>query len=173
MRAVSVRTVRLFLHVVAAAIWVGGQITLTGLVPRLRDVSQEAPRAVARRFAQSAWPAYAVLVVTGVWNIVALRARWTGAYSTALIVKIMVVGVSGLAAWAHSASRSAAAVALWGAMTGVSAVAALFLGVLLHGKFTYEKRGPSCTVTEVPPTRTYSPLPTWSPPPRPTRIPSD
>lgn len=130
---VTLGTVRLFLHVLAATIWVGGQLTLAGLVPGLRNLSVDAPRAVAQRFARIAWPAYGVLVATGVWNILALHVRWTGAYGTTLIVKLAVVGVSGLAAWAHSTSRSRAALAFWGAMTGLSAVAALFLGILLHG----------------------------------------
>ena len=55
-------TVRVFLHVTAATVWVGGQLTLAGLVPGLRDLSPDAPRAVARRFNQIAWPAFGVLV---------------------------------------------------------------------------------------------------------------
>ena len=42
-------TVRLFLHIVAATIWVGGQLTLAALVPTLRALGSEAPGAVARR----------------------------------------------------------------------------------------------------------------------------
>src|SRR6516165_2106831 len=64
-------TIRLFLHVLAATIWVGGQITLAALVPVLRRLGAELPRAAARRFNQVAWPAFAVLVVTGIWNIAA------------------------------------------------------------------------------------------------------
>lgn len=130
---VRVQTVRLFLHILAATIWVGGQLTLAGLVPGLRDVSLDAPRSIAPRFAQIAWPAYAVLIATGVWNVVAVHATWTGAYGRTLIVKITVVVVSGLTAWAHSVSRSSVELALWGALAAMSAVAALFLGMLLHG----------------------------------------
>ncbi len=36
MLAVSWDTVRLFLHVLAATVWVGGQLTLAALVPVLR-----------------------------------------------------------------------------------------------------------------------------------------
>ena len=64
-------TVRLFLHIVAATIWVGGQLTLAALVPTLRAFGTEAPGAAARRFNQIAWPAFAVLVLTGIWNIAA------------------------------------------------------------------------------------------------------
>jgi putative copper export protein len=54
---VHIATVRLFLHVLAATVWVGGQLTLAGLVPGLRALSPDAPRVVARRFNQIAWPA--------------------------------------------------------------------------------------------------------------------
>ena len=126
-------TVRLFLHVLAATIWVGGQITLAALVPALRRLGAEIPRAAARRFNQVAWPAFGVLVITGVWNIVAVRSRITGGYETTLVVKLIVVVISGASAALHARSRSTAGLAIFGALTGVSALAALFLGIMLAG----------------------------------------
>ena len=41
---VTVQTIRLFLHVLAATVWVGGQLTVAGLVPGLRALSPDAPR---------------------------------------------------------------------------------------------------------------------------------
>jgi uncharacterized membrane protein len=38
MLAVHWDTVRLFLHVLAATVWVGGQLTLAALVPALRGL---------------------------------------------------------------------------------------------------------------------------------------
>ena len=38
----SVATLRLFLHVLAATVWVGGQLTLAGLVPGLRAIAPDA-----------------------------------------------------------------------------------------------------------------------------------
>jgi putative copper export protein len=35
----TAESIRLFLHVLAASVWVGGQIVLGGLVPKLRQVS--------------------------------------------------------------------------------------------------------------------------------------
>ncbi len=64
MLAVSRDTVRLFLHVLAATIWVGGQLTLAALVPVLRRLGAQIPGAAARRFSQVAWPAFAVLIRT-------------------------------------------------------------------------------------------------------------
>ena len=126
-------TLRLFLHVLAATIWVGGQLTLAALVPTLRRRGTELPKAAARQFNNVAWPAFAVLIATGGWNMLAERDKVTGAYRTTLILKIVVVAVSGVAAALHARSRTRAGLAVFGALTAVSALAALLLGVLLAG----------------------------------------
>ena len=133
MLAVSWDTIRLFLHILAATIWVGGQITLAALVPVLRRLGAEIPRAAARRFNQVAWPAFGVLILTGIWNVVAVRSQVSGSYETTLIIKIAVVAVSGVTAALHARARSPAGLAIFGALTGISALAAVFLGVLLAG----------------------------------------
>ena len=133
MLPVDLDDVRHYIHVLAATVWVGGQLTLAGLVPGLRGIAPDAPRTVARRFNRIAWPAYAVLVVTGIWNIVDVDPRWSGDYGTTLVVKIAVVVLSGLSAALHARSHTPRALAIWGALTGLSALVALFLGVLLHG----------------------------------------
>jgi putative copper export protein len=131
--AVNWDTVRLFLHVLAATVWVGGQLTLAALVPVLRRQGVAVPAAAARRFNQVAWPAFAVLIVTGIWNMVAVRAQIHGSYEVTLIVKLVVVLISGVTAALHATARSRTGLAVFGALTGISALAALFLGVLLAG----------------------------------------
>lgn len=131
MLSVTSDVTRLFLHVLAATVWVGGQLTLAGLVPGLRNLSPDAPRAAARRFNLIAWPAYAVLVVTGIWNILALD-RTDSEYIVTLGVKIAIVVASGASAALHTMARSRTMLAVWGAITGLSALLALFVGVLLH-----------------------------------------
>jgi len=131
MLSVSWDTIRLFLHVLAATIWVGGQITLAVLVPVLRRLGAEIPRAAARRFNQVAWPAFGVLVITGIWNIAAVRGQIHGSYETTLVVKLIVVVVSGVTAALLARARKPVWIAVFGALTGLSALAALFLGVLL------------------------------------------
>ena len=133
MLPVSWDTIRLFLHVLAATVWVGGQLTLAALVPVLRRLGTEIPRAAARRFNQVAWPAFAVLLLTGVWNMIAERSKISGSYETTLVVKLVVVAVSGVTAFLHARARGAAGRAVFGALTGISALAALFLGILLAG----------------------------------------
>ena len=133
MLPVTATSVRLFLHVLAATVWVGGQLTLAGLVPVLRSVSSDAPRVVARQFNRIAWPAFAVLVATGVWNIADVKPTWDSEYGHTLILKLLIVAVSGLTAWAHARSRSPKLLAVFGALTALSALGALFLGVMLAG----------------------------------------
>ena len=134
MLAVSWDTVRLFLHVLAATIWVGGQLVLAALVPVLRRFG-DAVTAAARRFNQVAWTAFGVLIVTGIWNIAAVSPQisHSASYRTTLIVKLVVVVISGITAALHIRSRTARGRAILGALTGISAMAALFLGVLLAG----------------------------------------
>jgi len=132
---VSWDTIRLFLHVLAATVWVGGQLVLAALVPALRRFGTDVLGTAARRFNQVAWVAFAVLIATGIWNIVAVRAQisHSASYRTTLIVKLVAVAVSGLTAFLHTRARSARGRAFYGALTGLSALAALFLGVLLAG----------------------------------------
>jgi putative copper export protein len=132
MLAVSWDTVRLFLHVLAATVWVGGQIVLAALVPVLRAHGATVPRAAARRFNQIAWPAFAVLVGTGIWNVAA-TGPMSGRYRTTLVVKLVVVAISGGCAALHARSRTRRGLAFFGALTGLSALAAVFLGILLAG----------------------------------------
>jgi len=133
MLSVSWETIRLFLHVLAATIWVGGQITLAALVPVLRRLGAEIPRAAARRFNQVAWPAFAVLVITGIWNIAAVHAQIHGSYETTLVIKLILVVISGVTAALHARARNPRWIAVFGALTGLSALAALFLGIMLGG----------------------------------------
>jgi uncharacterized membrane protein len=125
--ASGVDTVRLTLHVLAASVWVGGQLVMMGLVGH-------APQVLARAFARLAWPAYAVLVVTGFWNISTFTwSQQSTAWKTVLIVKIVVVALAGLGAFLHQRATSKAQLALWGSVAGTASVAALVMGILLAG----------------------------------------
>lgn len=125
-------TIRLFLHVLAVSVWVGGQIVLAGLVPVLRRLGPDAPGTVARQFNRIAWPAFAVAVATGVWNLIEIDVgdRSSG-YHGALFVKLLLVALSGVAAYLHTRATNRAAIAVWGALTGLSALAALLFGAVL------------------------------------------
>lgn len=123
-------TLRLFLHVLAATVWVGGQVTLAALVPALRAAGAEVPRAAANAFNRVAWPAFGVLLVTGVWNVLAESGRGP-AFQHTLLLKYGLVIASGATAYAHARARSRTGLAVYGALTGVTALGALFVGVWL------------------------------------------
>jgi hypothetical protein len=103
------------------------------LVPVLRGAGGQLPAIAARRFNQVAWPAFAVLVATGIWNVIAERDKVSGAYENTLMLKITLVLVSGLTAYLHARARGAVGLAVFGALTGLSALGALFVGILLAG----------------------------------------
>lgn len=131
--APAIDGVRLSLHVLAATVWVGGQITVAGLVPTARQLSPDAPRQVARAFSRLSWPAFAVLLATGIWNVVAVHAGQPSTWKVILAVKIAVVVLAGVGAWLHGRSRSRAGLAAWGALASLSSLSAVVLGVFLAG----------------------------------------
>ena len=127
-------TLRLFLHILAATIWVGGQLTLAALVPTLRAMGAQAPKAAARRFNQVAWPAFGVLVLTGIWNIVAESDKQSDpGYQTTLGIKMALVLLSGISAFLHTRAKSKSGLAVWGALAALSALGATLFGVVLAG----------------------------------------
>ena len=129
----SLATVRLFLHVIAASVWVGGQVVMAGLVPTARRTAPDAVQALARAFARVAWPAFVVVVLTGVWNLMAVDViNASGDYVGTLMVKILIAVLSGVFAVVHQGGRSKAALAVGGALGALTSIAAMFLGVLLH-----------------------------------------
>ena len=128
----SLDTVRIFIHVLAAAIWVGGQIVLAGVVPRLREVGSDATKAAANGFATVAWPAFVVVVVTGMWNIFEVdMANAATAYHMTLGVKFLLVIVAGASAFAHSRTQSPKMRGITGGVGAVTSLVVLFLGVLM------------------------------------------
>jgi putative copper export protein len=126
-------TIRLFLHVLGATVWVGGQIVLAGLVPVLRREAPAATKALARGFARLAWPAFAVLVVTGIWNLAAIDVADTStSYQVTVFVKVALSLTAAVAVAVHSIGRSKLALALGGAIGLLASLAALFVGILLR-----------------------------------------
>lgn len=132
MLPVSLDTLRLFLHVLGATIWVGGQLVLAALVPALRVAGADVPRSAARAFNRIAWPAFGLLVLTGIWNIAAVGDQGP-AYRTTLTAKLVVVAASGVTAFLHARATTRRGMAVYGALTGLTALGALLLGVILAG----------------------------------------
>jgi hypothetical protein len=79
-----------------------------------------------------AWPAFAVLVATGIWNITAVHDQ-TSTYKTVVMVKVAVVILSGLTAYLHQRATTRRGLAVFGALTGLTALTALVIGIVLAG----------------------------------------
>jgi uncharacterized membrane protein len=122
-----------WLHVLAMALFVGGQLVLvTAVVPALREDQRPALRAVARRFGWAALAALAVLIATG--SALASHDHLWG--SGTLQVKLALVALAGaLIAW-HIGRPERHAIE--GAVFVVS-LAIVWLGLALaHGPLPFD-----------------------------------
>lgn len=130
--SLSVATIRIFLHVLGASVWVGGQIVLGALVPTVRTLGGDAPKRVARAFNRIAWPFFGLAVVTGVWNLMEVGVEDSSSgYQVAVMLKLLIVATSGVSAFLHTTATNRSMLAVWGAIGGVSALLAMFWGALL------------------------------------------
>ena len=130
MTVISLTAFRLFLHLLGATVWVGGQLVLAGLVPTVRRYGDDATRAVARAYNRIAWPAFGVIVLTGIWNLMAVP--MDAIPMSTFGVKMLFVMLSAGGALVHQlAHGNKAMLAVGGAFSSVFAVLALLWGVAL------------------------------------------
>jgi putative copper export protein len=128
MLTINLEVIRLTLHVLGATVWVGGQIVLLALMGPLRKAAPAAIAPAARAFAWVAWPAFGVLVVTGVWMLIGADEQ-TDAYKTTLMVKLTLVLVSGIGVALHTFVKSPTLKGIWATVGFVSALVVVLLGV--------------------------------------------
>lgn len=131
-------TLRLSLHLIGAAVWVGGQIVMGGLVPTLKGIGPDAPRQAAQRFNMFAWPAYALLLFTGMWNFLEVSADYPdgmpSSFNMWFGIKFLFFLLAGVGAWIHTQARGdKRKLAIGGALSSVGGAVALVLGVLISG----------------------------------------
>jgi uncharacterized membrane protein len=117
-----------WLHLVAAAVWLGGMITLAVLVGVLRRAGVERAIivAAARGFARVSWSALAVAVATGLAQVHMLALPWS---YRALQVKVALVAVTALVALAHVRFARRLGPAARGALEAIL----LLLGLAMFG----------------------------------------
>jgi uncharacterized membrane protein len=114
-------------HLLAAAIWIGGMITVAALVPALRKAgaSRQQIQAAARRFGLVAWSALLVSVLTGMIQLTRLDIGIGD--NTALAIKLGLVGSAVILAYVHQqVSRGATPM-----VRGVMEVLLLVLGLAI------------------------------------------
>ncbi len=112
-----------WIHLLGAATWTGGLITVGAIVPALRGagVTRDHLRTMARRFGALSWAALLVTVATGVAQVVELDISWT---DDTLSVKMGLIVLTVALAGTHqvTARRTTAAVRgiLQGLLLGLS-----------------------------------------------------
>ncbi len=114
-----------FVHEVAAAVWLGGLITLGALVPALRraGVDRAQLQAMARQFGRVSWSAMAVLVVSGGLRYWPNRVGLDGALW--FRTKIALVGLVAGIALAHQITARRTTPAVRGALQGATLLVSL------------------------------------------------
>lgn len=125
-------SLRILLHLLAVAVWVGGQIVLAGVVPALRRSSPAALPVIAKSFARVAWPAMVIIVFTGVWGLGEINASdRSSEYLATFGIKMILVGAAIIATLIHSAGQTKIAKALGGAVGLLASLIAMYLGTLM------------------------------------------
>ena len=112
-------------HLLAAAVWLGGSITVGALVPALRKAgaSSEQIRAAARRFGVVAWTALAISVTTGIIQLVRFHLAVRG--NSTLTVKLALVAAAVVIAYVHQVTAARSRPAVRGTLEALSLVLAL------------------------------------------------
>lgn len=127
-------TIRLALHIFAAAVWVGGQVIMAGLVPAVRALGPDERKAVTNRFNVIAFAALVLALFTGIWNVFHVgMADLPTEYHITLGLKMVVVVLSGFGAAAHAFGRSKALMITGAAVGLIGGIAAVIIGVMLRG----------------------------------------
>lgn len=128
----TLESVRVFLHLMAVAVWIGGQIVLAGIVPQVRRVAPDAMKAIAQGFARIAWPAFLVIVFTGMWGLATIdMTAESSEYMATFGIKMLLVGLAAVATLIHSNGSSKAAKGIGGAASLLTSLLAAFAGILM------------------------------------------
>ncbi len=125
--ALDLDAIRIGLHLLAMAVWIGGQVIMMALLPLLREVDGLPARA-AQAFGRVAWPAFGLAVATGIWNILTVpMADVSTGYNIVLGIKLLLVVAAGVATLLHQRATTAS---MRGATAGIGFLASLVVVLL-------------------------------------------
>ena len=128
----TLNSIRTYLHILAVCVWLGGQIVLAGVVPRLRKSNPEALTNIAKGYAAIAWPAMIFIVFTGAWGLAEVDvANNSTEYMVTFGFKMLLVAMAVIATLIHSNGTSKLAKGLGGAIGLLATLIAAYCGVLL------------------------------------------
>ena len=101
-----------FFHLLGAAVWLGGTITVGALVPALRKAGVERPQlqAMARQFGKVSWSAMVLAVAAGIWLVGETERAWgdLGLKVGLVIVTVALAGLHQLTARRMTAAQRGA-----------------------------------------------------------------
>ena len=105
-----------WVHLLGAAVWTGGLITLAALVVALRKAGADRPmlQAGARQFGRLSWTALVVAVATGVWQMELIGYAYTD-----ITLKLSLVITAGVLALIHQLTARKTSAKVRGAVQGV------------------------------------------------------
>lgn len=125
--ALDLDAIRIGLHLLGMAVWIGGQIIMMALLPVLREVDGM-PAKAAQAFGRVAWPAFGLAIVTGIWNILVIpMGDVSTGYNAVLGIKLLLVVGAGVATFLHQRATTAS---MRGATAGIGFVASLIVVLL-------------------------------------------
>ena len=128
----TLNSLRTYLHLLAVCVWLGGQVVLAGVVPKLRKTNPESLTNIAKGYASIAWPAMILIVFTGAWGLAATdTANQSTEYMVTFAVKLLLVAGAVIAPLVHSNGTSKLAKGLGGAIGLLATLVAAYCGVLL------------------------------------------
>ena len=128
----TVSSFRTYLHLLTVCVWLGGQVVLAGVVPKLRRTNPDALSNIAKAYAAIAWPAMVLIVFTGAWGLAATDVvDKSSSYMVALGIKMLLVAAAVIATVIHSYGSSKLAKGLGGALGLLATLFAAYCGVLL------------------------------------------
>lgn len=125
-------SLRTYLHILAVCVWLGGQVALAGVVPKLRKTNPDALSNIAKSYAAIAWPSMILIVFTGAWGLAETNAAdYSSAYIVTFGIKMLLVATAIIATLIHSNGTSKIAKGLGGAIGLLATLFAAYCGVLL------------------------------------------
>ena len=126
-------TVRIFLHVLAVTVCVGGQIVMLAILPAVKSIDDKEIRAsIPKAFQGIAWPAMALAIFTGIWNTFAINiGDQPSSFHITFGIKFLLVIASGAGALIHSKTTDPKVKGMTGALALGAGILAMFLGYTL------------------------------------------
>jgi len=104
--------------VAGATVWVGGMFVMMGS-SRPPAPSGPKPQVLARAFSRLAWPAFALLIITGFWNLAAVNlSDQSNTWQAVFGVKMVMVILTGVGTFLHQRATTKAGLAIWARWPG-------------------------------------------------------